>query len=73
VKAVEYDINGQWKIIGEEKLSRKAQRERELLKAAKFGNGKSLIEANQSDSDDEQIEISKFKKKINLFDFLFFL
>ncbi len=71
-KAIEYEINGQWKAIGEEKLSRRAQREKEEYKAAKIRNGKSSIDTNQSgdyDSDEEQTHISKFLidyRKINL-------
>ena len=56
VKAIEYESNGQWKVIEEEKLSRRAQREKEAMQAGKITNGKSSIDTNQSgdnDFDDE--------------------
>jgi len=68
IKAIEYDINGQWKAIGEEKLSRKAQREKEAYKAAKISNGKSSIDTNQfgnNDSDEEQAHTINSKVLIN--------
>ncbi len=55
-KAIEYETNGQWKAIGEEKLSRRAQREKETYKAAKISNGKSSIDTNQSDDNDSEEE-----------------
>lgn len=54
-KAIEYEPNGQWKPVGEEKLSRRAQRERDALKAAqaaKNTNGKSTADNDHSDDDD---------------------
>jgi len=76
-KAIEYEINGQWKAIEEEKLSRRAQREKEAYKAEKISNGKSSIDMNQSednDSDEEHIHTSKFlidyrKEKISSLSF----
>jgi hypothetical protein len=76
-KAIEYEINGQWKAIEEEKLSRRAQREKEAYKAGKISNGKSSIDMNQSednDSDEEHIYTSKFlidyrKEKISSLSF----
>lgn len=62
VKAIEYEINGQWKVINEEKLSRRAQREKEAYKAGRVTNGKSSIDTNQSgdyDSDEDQTYSSK--------------
>lgn len=66
VKAIEYESNGQWKVIEEEKLSRRAQREKEAMKAAKITNGKSSIDTNQSgdyDFDDEPPLSRMFRKK----------
>jgi len=55
-KAIEYETNGQWKAVGEEKPSRRAQREREAYKAAqqaiKTSNGKSAADIDQSPDDD---------------------
>jgi hypothetical protein len=62
VKAIEYEINGQWKAITEEKLSRKAQREKEAYKAGRVTNGNSSVDTNQSgdyDSDEESTGPSK--------------
>lgn len=56
-KAIEYETNGQWNVIDEEKLSRRAQREKEACNAGKIGNRISSIDTNQSgdtDFDDEQ-------------------
>ena len=63
VKAIEYEINGQWKAIEEEKLSRRAQREKEAYKVGKVTNGTSSVDTHQSgdyDSDDEQINLSEY-------------
>ncbi|CAF1034783.1 unnamed protein product [Rotaria sp. Silwood1] len=63
VKAIEYEINGQWKPIEEEKLSRKAQREKETYKAENIYNGKSSIDMDHSidnDLNDEQTRTGKF-------------
>lgn len=65
-KAIEYETNGQWKAVGEEKQSRRAQREKEAYKAAqaaKKPNGKSVVDNNHSsndDSDDDRSRTSKF-------------
>jgi hypothetical protein len=70
-KSIEYEPNGQWKIVGEEKPSRRAQREKEAYKAAqaaKNTNGKSVADIDHSpsdDSDDERTHTSKFKLKLN--------
>ncbi len=63
-KAIEYEPNGQWKAVGEEKPSRRAQREKEAYKAvqaAKNNNGKSGVDIDHSDddSDDERSRTSK--------------
>ncbi len=64
-KAIEYEPNGQWKALGEEKPSRRAQREKEAYKAAqaaKNANGKSIADIDHSpddDSDDERSRTSK--------------
>lgn len=66
VKAIEYESNGQWKVIEEEKLSRKAQREKEAIKAGKVTNGKSSVDTNQSgdyDFDDEPTLFRRFSKR----------
>ncbi|CAF0997018.1 unnamed protein product [Rotaria sordida] len=58
-KAIEYETNGQWKAVGEEKLSRRAQREREAYKAAqaaKNTNGKSTADIDHSGDDDSNDE-----------------
>lgn len=59
-RAIEYEPNGQWKAVGEEKPSRRAQREKEAYKAAqaaKNSNGKTSVDMDHSaddDSDDDQ-------------------
>jgi hypothetical protein len=56
-------MNGQWKAIGEEKLSRREQREREEYKAVKSRNDTSLFDMNQSTDNDlsgERARMSKF-------------
>jgi len=64
-KAIEYETNGQWKPVGEEKQSRRAQREKEAYKAAqaaKNTNGKSIADIDHSpdeDSEDERPRTSK--------------
>jgi len=70
-KAIEYETNGQWKAVGEEKPSRRAQREKEAYKvaqAAKKSNGKSVVHNNHSsndDSDDDRPRTSKGKTRAN--------
>lgn len=65
-RAIEYEPNGQWKAVGEEKQSRRAQREREAFKAAQVAkgtNGKSNADMDHSpddDSDDERSHTSKY-------------
>lgn len=54
-KAIEYEPNGQWKPVGEEKPSRRAQREKEAYKAAqaaKNTNGKTPVDMDHSSNDD---------------------
>jgi hypothetical protein len=61
-KAIEYEPNGQWKPVGEEKQSRRAQREREAFKAAQTGkstNGKSTVEMDHSADDDSDDDRSR--------------
>ena len=59
-KAIEYEPSGQWKVVGEEKPSRRAQREKDAYKAAqaaKTTNGKTSADIDHSaddDSDDDQ-------------------
>ena len=71
-KAIEYEPNGQWKPVGEEKPSRRAQREKEAHKAAqaaKTTNGKSVAEAEHSpndDSDDDRSRTSKFIHRLHI-------
>ncbi|CAF1007176.1 unnamed protein product, partial [Adineta ricciae] len=63
-KAIEYEPNGQWKPVGEEKPSRRAQREKEAYKAAqaaKTTNGKSVAEADRSPNDDSDDDRSRTK------------
>jgi len=69
-KAIEYETNGQWKAVGEEKPSRRAQREREAHRAAQAaaaqaaaasktsngGSGKHTIEMDQSADEDSDGE-----------------
>jgi hypothetical protein len=78
-KAIEYETNGQWKPVGEEKPSRRAQREKEAYKAALVSintNGKSTGDIDHSpddDSDDERLRRSKLNlgKKRNKIIFIF--
>lgn len=69
-KAIEYEPSGQWKVVGEEKPSRRAQREREAYKAAQAGtnnNGKSIADMDHSaddDSDDERPQSSNALTRI---------
>lgn len=53
VRAIEYEINGQWKAIDEEKLSRKAQRERDAQKTETTNNGRASFDMNQSMNHDQ--------------------
>lgn len=60
-KAIEYEPNGQWKAVGEEKLSRRAQRERDAYKAAQAvnnTNGKLTNDVDHSADDDSNDERS---------------
>ena len=61
-KAIEYEPSGQWKAVGEEKPSRRAQRERDAYKAAqatKNSNGKSMADVDQSPDDDSDDDRSR--------------
>ncbi|CAF1044545.1 unnamed protein product [Adineta steineri] len=63
-KAIEYEPNGQWKACGEEKQSRRAQREKEAFKAAlaaKNTNGKSMADNDNSPTEDSDDERSRTK------------
>lgn len=67
-KAIEYEPNGQWKAVGEEKPSRRAQREKEAYKAAqaaKNTNGKASVDmdpsSNDDSDDDQRSRTSKYK------------
>jgi len=62
IRAIEYEINGQWKVIEEEKLSRRAQREKEAYKAAMISNGKYSIDY---DSDEEQILSQSTERQVS--------
>ncbi|CAF1297088.1 unnamed protein product [Rotaria magnacalcarata] len=69
-KAIEYEPNGQWKAVGEEKLSRRAQRERDAYKAAQAANntnGKAVPDVDHSGDDDSNDErsISKSNERSN--------
>ena len=66
-KAIEYEPNGQWKPVGEEKPSRRAQREKEAYRAAQAGkttNGKSLADVDQSGDDDSDDDRSQSSNSI---------
>lgn len=68
-KAIEYEPNGQWKAVGEEKPSRRAQREREAYRAAqgvKGSNGKSNNDFDQSDDDSDDEDLRRSKKYFSL-------
>lgn len=70
-KAIEYEPSGQWKAVGEEKPSRRAQRERDAYKAAqatKNSNGKFMADIDQSpddDSDDERSRSSRTRFELD--------
>ena len=79
-KAIEYEMNGQWKVIEEEKLSRRAQREKEAYKATGVINGRSSADIHQpfdSNSNEEQTRTSQLsmncKKEKIIQDYLVFV
>ncbi|CAF3846643.1 unnamed protein product, partial [Rotaria magnacalcarata] len=68
VQAIEYEINGQWKPIEQEKLSRRAQRERETYKADSTSNGKSSMDTdrfNDDDFDDERTFMKSAEREVS--------
>lgn len=55
IKAIEYDINGQWKGIGNEKSSRKNQQDKDGKSAGRMSRSD-----DSDDSDEEPIRTRKF-------------